>query len=213
MDNKNTSNKEELLSNFGSMSEEQLKQLMDLKNQIDTAKVKSINIKSSDRIVETTSPKLQGILAKAKSFAKAYVSRGLTDKKAEEKTKSLRVLSCHGKDTLEPCPFRLDSERFKGSYFCGICGCGDKADAQLITLKNDDGTDKYSKLDFPKIYCPMEMPGFSNYTEQETDPRVSKNYRKIFIEEAFGSNYIKEHSNLDKGDDKNEQNSNNNETE
>jgi len=183
---------------------QKLKELMELNDKIQITEVKPID---SGQFVN---PPETSLLDKAKSFAKSYISRGLTNKKAESVTKSLRILSCHGDEMLQPCPFRKNSTNFKNSFYCGICGCGDKESTQLINLKNEDGTDKYSKLDFPKVYCPMSMPGFSNYEAQDRDEKSAQNFRKLAIEDIHGVDFIKQNSNLDNGA-QNEQNSNDNE--
>jgi len=148
----------------------------------------------------------QGLLNKVGSFATAYASRGLSNNKAAESVKSLRVLSCHGGAGLEPCPYRQNSEKFSESYFCGGCGCGDKSSTQLINVKNDKGEEQYSKLDFPKVVCPLHMPGFSNYVESSQEE--TKNSRKVVIETSYGVEYIKNNSNLNNGEVKVNENNN-----
>ena len=51
------------------------------------------------------------------------------------------------------------------------CGCGDKSSTWLISNDKD-----YSKLDYPKLNCPLKMPGFSNYeiTPLDTDERKKR---------------------------------------
>jgi hypothetical protein len=183
---------------------EKLKELIELNGAIQISEVKPVTPG------ELLNPPEPSLLDKAKSFAKSYISRGLTNKKAENITKSLRILSCHGDEMLQPCPFRNKSKNFEDSYYCGICGCGDKESTQLVNLKNENGTDKYSKLDFPKVYCPMTMPGFSNYEPQDRDAQASQNFRKLAIEDIHGVDFIVKNSNLDNGV-QNEQDSNNNE--
>lgn len=133
------------------------------------------------------------IFQKAKSFGRSVVSRGLTNKKAEEETKNLRVLSCHGSEELGlmPCSERKNSTKFDGSFYCGACGCGDKQGTQLINLTIKE-KEQYSKLDYPRVSCPLKMPGFGTYIPSEKG--VSENPRKIIIEDKFGIDYIKEHS-------------------
>ena len=95
------------------------------------------------------------------SFAKSVASRGLTNKKADIAVKQLRVLSCFGDESIggkiERCEHLRTSET-PGKYYCGGCGCGDKP---RTWLTSNDNT--YSKLDYPKLNCPLNMPGFSNY--------------------------------------------------
>lgn len=143
---------------------------------------------SDEKFVEKTN-----ILQKAKSFGESVVSRGLTNKKAPEETKNLRVLSCHGSEELglPPCADRKDSRKFENSFYCGACGCGDKKMTQLVTLVIN-GKEQYSKLDFPKVSCPLKMPGFSTYIPSEEG--VSENSRKKTIEDKYGVEYIKKNS-------------------
>lgn len=135
-------------------------------------------------------PEKKNILQKAKSFAESMVSRGLTNKKCSQQTKDLRILSCHGDDELSPCPKRMNSQKYEGSFYCGACGCGDKSGTQLVNISiNGD----YCKLDYPKVSCPFHMPGFTDYTT--SDEEQSENSRKKVIEGRFGIEYIKENSN------------------
>jgi hypothetical protein len=147
----------------------------------------------------------QSIFEKAKSLAKAYASRGLSNNKAEEPIKSLRVLSCHGNADLPACPHRVKSEKFKDSYYCGACGCGDRSPTQLVNVINTEGKEEYSKLDFPKVVCPLGMPGFSNYEKWKEE---DQNPRKNVIESMFGIEYIMNNSNLENTEKESENNEN-----
>jgi hypothetical protein len=49
----------------------------------------------------------------------------------------------------------------------------------------------YNKLDYPKVTCPLKMPGFTDYKTSEEDQPTS-NSRKQFIEFHEGIDYIKE---------------------
>ena len=119
-------------------------------------------------------------LGMAKSYAKALASRGLNNKKTEPYTKRLRVLSCFGNQhtggELPPCE-HLKNSKTEGKYFCGGCGCGDRKATWLIA----DG-DEYSKLDYPKLSCPLKMPGFSNYEPSEPEESISPITRRFYIE-------------------------------
>lgn len=201
--------KQEILELIKNLDDVKLQEILTFSREI--AKAEPIIIRAKE-IPDENLPeyKRKSFFEKAKSFAQAYASRGLTNKKAEEKVKSLRVLSCHGGDEFAPCPYRKQSSLYPESFFCTACGCGDKKQTQLVNVKKEDGTEEYSKLDFPVVHCPLEMPGFSNYTETDTTQAL-RNPRKIFIESAFGADYIKQNSTLNNGD-KNEQNSNNDET-
>jgi len=149
------------------------------------------------------------IFEKAKSMAQAYASRGFSNNKAEPLVKSLRVLSCHGNTDLPPCPHRMKSEKFKDSYYCGACGCGDRAPTQLINVINDEGKEEYSKLDFPKVVCPLNMPGFSNYEKWKEE---DQNPRKNVIESMFSVEYIMGNSNLNNDKESEDEDSNNDKT-
>jgi len=137
--------------------------------------------------------KPQSFLSKAKSYAEAVVSRGLNDKECSPETKQLRLMSCHGDgtETLPPCADRKNSNKFEGSFFCGACGCGDKKSTQLINI-TVNGEKQYSKLDYPKVSCPLKMPGFTDY--QPSQSGVSENFRKKEIETRYSVEYITEHS-------------------
>jgi len=114
------------------------------------------------------------------SFAQAIVSRGLTNKKIETPVKQLRVLSCFGNEEyggkLTPCE-HLKPSQTVGKFYCGGCGCGDKPRTWLM------GTgEEYSKLDYPKLNCPLKMPGFSNYESSKLEEQQNSKNRKFYIE-------------------------------
>jgi len=112
-----------------------------------------------------------------KSFATALTSRGLTNEKVSKATKQLRVLSCFGNGgVLPPCE-QLKKSTEPGKHFCGGCGCGDKKGTWLIS-----DSDSYSKLDYPKLNCPLQMPGFTNYKESTPDEAVSPITRRYYVE-------------------------------
>jgi len=147
--------------------------------------------KQSDEKIEQEKP---NFLQKAKTFAESVVSKGVSGNKANAPEKELRTLSCHGDANrkLPPCSERKNSEKFPGSHFCGACGCGDKEMTQLSPRKLENGEDAYTKLDFPKVHCPLKMPGFTNYVPSEKG--VSDNPRKVFIELTFGRDFVKNNS-------------------
>lgn len=138
-------------------------------------------------------PEQKNILQKAAKFASSVASRGVNNKKCSDETKELRKLSCHGNDTIKPCSSRKPSEKYPGSFFCGACGCGDKQGTQLadLTINNQPN---YGKLDYPKVWCPLNMPGFQPYKPSDEEPEDMRNSRKIAIENLKGVEYIKEHS-------------------
>ena len=114
----------------------------------------------------------------AKTFAEAIVSRGLSNKKTDTLTKQLRVISCFGDGVeLPPCEYLRESKT-NGKHFCGGCGCGDRKSTWL----DAEGED-YSKLDYPKLGCPLNMPGFTNYEKSEPDEAEEPVTRRYYIEE------------------------------
>jgi len=119
-------------------------------------------------------------LGMAKSYAEAMISRGLTNKKTDPTIKKLRVLSCFGNEhsggELPPCE-HLKNSTTKGKYYCGGCGCGDRKGTWL------NGTEEeYSKLDYPKLECPLKMPGFGNYMVADPDEGIPPITRRYYIE-------------------------------
>jgi|TARA_B110000503_G_C7050805_1_gene372220 hypothetical protein len=119
-------------------------------------------------------------LGMARSYAEALVSRGVTNKKIDEPIKRLRVLSCFGNmhdgGSLPACE-HLKNSTTNGKYYCGGCGCGDRKATWL------NGKEKeYSKLDYPKLSCPLEMPGFGNYKISDPEDGISPITRRYYIE-------------------------------
>lgn len=104
-------------------------------------------------------------LTMMQTFALSLASRGFRNKKADIPTKQLRTLSCFGDKSiggaLPPCESLTKSET-EGKFYCKECGCGDKPTTWLNSTD-----EKYSKLDYPTLYCPLNMPGFSDYTPSE----------------------------------------------
>ena len=143
---------------------------------------------------EKITRKEAGFLKKAATFTQSVTSRGLNNRKAEPATIHLRQLSCHGDDSKKfpPCSERKNSEKFPGSFYCGACGCGDKELTQLSSRKLDNDENSYFKLEFPKVHCPLMMPGFTNYVP--TQAGVSENARKKYIEFTNDIEYIRENS-------------------
>jgi hypothetical protein len=115
-------------------------------------------------------------LSMMQSFAMSMASRGLRNNKIDVQTKQLRCLSCFGDKSiggqLEPCEHLKHSSTPAKSY-CGGCGCGDRKGTWL-----EPESQEYSKLDYPRLNCPIKMPGFTNY-EREHD---NSNTRKVVIE-------------------------------
>jgi len=133
---------------------------------------------------ETPAQETQNIFSKKigmiQSFAMSLTSRGLNEKKINRATKQLRVLSCFGdkhmNGVVPPCE-HLKESKTPGQYFCGGCGCGDRQGTWLVANGNE-----YSKLDYPKLNCPIGMPGFTNYSPSKPDEAVSPITRKYYIE-------------------------------
>lgn len=133
---------------------------------------------------ETTDQKVESILSKkigmVQSFATALASRGLSNHKINTPAKQLRVLSCFGNQhtggELPPCQHLKESET-PGKHFCGGCGCGDKSHTWLMAQDQE-----YSKLDYPKLNCPLNMPGFTNYEPSKPDEANEPISRRYYIE-------------------------------
>lgn len=115
------------------------------------------------------------MLDKCISLAMSLASRGFRNRKASTAEKQLRVLSCFGNDEIPKCPHLKESQNGT-SHHCGACGCGDKPFTQLLI-----NGEKYSKLDYPYLKCPISMPGFSNYSPA-SPKEVAENTRKAKIE-------------------------------
>jgi hypothetical protein len=116
-------------------------------------------------------------MSMVKSFASAIASRGLSNNKVNKATKQLRVLSCFGNQqqggVLPPCEYLKESST-PGKHFCGGCGCGDKSMTWLVAEGQE-----YSKLDYPNLNCPLNMPGFTNYqpaTPDEGEPPITRRH-------------------------------------
>ena len=43
--------------------------------------------------------------------------------------------------------------------------------------------DEYSKLDYPRLSCPLQMPGFSNYEKSKPDEANAPITRRYYIEQ------------------------------
>ncbi|MAE81591.1 MAG: hypothetical protein CMB80_02555 [Flammeovirgaceae bacterium] len=129
-------------------------------------------------------PNKRGIrqkLSMVQSFAVALASRNLGNKKINTPVKQLRVLSCFGNQDqggiLPPCEHLMDSDVDEGKKYCGACGCGDKKMTWLV-----QEADEYSKLDYPKVACTLQMPGFTNYVVSTPDEAEEPVTRKYYIE-------------------------------
>lgn len=118
-------------------------------------------------------------------FADSMISRGLTGAVVSNDIREVREISCHGSEELglEPCKDRMESKKYPNSYFCGACNCGDFSH----TLLNNINEKHYSKLDYPRVRCPRQMPGFTNYVPLGI---MENDMRKRLIEETFGVQYL-----------------------
>lgn len=133
---------------------------------------------------EEPAKQVQSILSKrigmVQSFATALASRGFGNNKVNQATKQLRVLSCFGNreqgGELPPCEHLKESST-PGKHFCGGCGCGDKPHTWLMAQGEN-----YSKLDYPRLNCPLNMPGFSNYQPSKPDEANTPVTRRYYIE-------------------------------
>ena len=129
---------------------------------------------------ETLKQELGRKLGMVQSFAQAIASRGFNNNKINKPTKQLRVLSCFGNSDkggqLPPCEY-LRNSATPGKHFCGGCGCGDKPHTWLMAQGEE-----YSKLDYPKLNCPLNMPGFANYEQSKPEESVPPITRRYYIE-------------------------------
>lgn len=130
-------------------------------------------------------------------FAASLASRGLGNKKTDLQTKQLRVLSCFGGlEVNTPCPYLKESSAEPQKYFCNKCGCGDKKHTWLM-----QNNEEYSKLDYPVLNCPLQMPGFSNYDPNYKPAEIKDRKEQIekidpenlkFIQVTLGASEEKE---------------------
>lgn len=107
-------------------------------------------------------------ISKIVSFAIAIASRGINNKKINDNIKKLRYISCYGHKNIEACPKLKKSDK-SNFYYCGGCGCGDKPHTWLI---REPGV--YSKLDYPRLTCPLKMPGFDNYDPNSPEDGLNR---------------------------------------
>ena len=120
-------------------------------------------------------------LSMVQSFAVALASRNINNNKINKPIKQLRVLSCFGNTEnggeLPPCEYLQQSETDPTKHICGGCGWGDASRTFLIA-----NADEYGKLDYPKLSCPLQMPGFTNYIVSTPDEAEEPVTRKYYIE-------------------------------
>jgi len=149
----------------------------DMKKRLDKVKKekKSVEFAPAENLKKKS---LKDKIGMVGSYAMAMASRGLSNNKIDKKTKQLRVLSCIGTGELPPCEYLRTSKVNKERNYCGGCGCGDRKQTWLVA----DG-DEYSKLDYPKVSCPLNMPGFTNYEPSKADESKSPITRRHYIEQ------------------------------
>ena len=124
---------------------------------------------------------IQQKLTMMQSFASALTSRGLNNEKVTIPMKQLRTISCFGNKAeggvLPPCE-HLKESKTPGKFICGGCGCGDREATWLV----GNGS-SYSKLDYPRLACPLQMPGFTNYEKSKPSEAVPPVTRRHYIEQ------------------------------
>lgn len=134
-------------------------------------------IESANSIKEQIGKKIGMV----QSFASSISSRGISNAKINKPIKQLRVLSCFGNQAqggdLPPCEYLRNSTVLPGKHFCGGCGCGDKPHTWLVA----EG-EQYSKLDYPRLSCPLKMPGFTNYENSKPEEAGPPPSRRHYIE-------------------------------
>lgn len=130
---------------------------------------------------ETLTEGIKQKMTMMQSFASAIASRGFNNEKVTIPMKQLRVASCFGNQNqgglLPPCE-HLKQSTTEGKFYCGGCGCGDRKGTWLVA----EG-DEYSKLDYPRLNCPLQMPGFSNYERSKPDEANAPITRRYYIEQ------------------------------
>lgn len=104
------------------------------------------------------SAKSRGSIATLKDVLSIESSKG---NRVDEATYAQRRLSCFGDKTkgIGECP---SLKRKNGMTFCGACGCGQNKLAEL-----NEVDDKYNKLHYPYLECPLKREGFSNAAKSE----------------------------------------------
>lgn len=130
---------------------------------------------------ETLTEGIKQKMTMMQTFASAITSRGFNNEKVTIPMKQLRIASCFGNQSqggvLPPCE-HLKQSTTPGKFYCGGCGCGDRKGTWLVA----EG-DEYSKLDYPRLSCPLQMPGFSNYEKSKPDEANSPITRRFYIEQ------------------------------
>ena len=151
---------------------------------LDSNKQESAPMEFQARTVEsakTLKEQLGKKIGMVQSFANAVTSRGLGNNKINKPIKQLRVLSCFGNKEqggeLPPCEYLKQSTVMPGKHFCGGCGCGDKPHTWLVSQGEE-----YSKLDYPRLSCPLKMPGFTNYEPSKPEEMGPPPSRRNYIE-------------------------------
>ena len=146
----------------------------DIMEENKTPKFRKVPVDQNKRGIKKTFSMVQ-------SFAVALTSRSVSNKKVNKPIKQLRVLSCFGNESLggelPPCEYLEQSKIDPTKHICGGCGCGDREQTFLVPK-----ADAYGKLDYPKLACPIQMPGFTNYVVSTPDEADEPVTRKYYIE-------------------------------
>ena len=146
----------------------------DIMEENKTPKFRKVPVDQNKRGIKKTFSMVQ-------SFAVALASRSVSNKKVNKPIKQLRVLSCFGNESvggeLPPCEYLEQSKIDPTKHICGGCGCGDREQTFLVPK-----ADAYGKLDYPKLACPIQMPGFTNYVVSTPDEADEPVTRKYYIE-------------------------------
>lgn len=98
---------------------------------------------------------------RAESLLASLWSKWRTD--IDRDTREKRQISCWGTNLVGtpvtlPCHMLREKD---GHAYCGACGCGTNPIARLGSTEKK-GIGEPTKLDFPKLECPLQKPGFEN---------------------------------------------------
>ena len=160
------------------MSQDNINKRLDIAKKESLIKSEKKDVKFAPAKDLTGKKSLKDRIGMVGSYAVAMASRGLANNKIDKKTKQLRVLSCMGTGELPPCEYLRKSKVNDERNFCGGCGCGDRSATWLMADSDD-----YGKLDYPKVNCPLNMPGFSNYEPSSPDEAKEPITRRHYIEQ------------------------------
>lgn len=108
---------------------------------------------------------------KVSAFLKSQESRGFSGKRVELSVRGMRLASCNGCEGAK--------DRGDGRKVCGLCECGE-GDGVVL----DWGSERYGKLDFPYLECPLGKEGFSNEGDAWPGVKVGQGLDG-FVEKAY----------------------------